>query len=123
MGRVSDRISDRISDEEHATASNRTGLSDLSRLLLIVTGQYLTFRNQPVLVLMARRASSLLIELVSAAADFSLDVHRGRFLPHLGYQGYLGRGIRRYDRLVADIPITGSFSSSHIGILLTDTKV
>jgi hypothetical protein len=120
MGHVSDRISERIPDEEHATAPDRPGFQYLSTLLLIITGQYLTFSNQPVLVLMARRASSLLKELISAAADFSLNVHRGRILLDLRHQGYLRR---RLDLLAADVTVPGSFSSSHIGILLTYTKV
>src|SRR6478672_8194196 len=113
-----------LSHEEQITALNQNPkVLNSSRLLLIITSQYLTFGNQPVLVLMARRTSSLLIEFVSAAADFSLNVHRGGILLNLRHQGYLGRGSRGCDRLVASITITGSFNSSHIGILLTNTKI
>ncbi|PYV96282.1 MAG: hypothetical protein DMG86_20710 [Acidobacteria bacterium] len=91
-----DRVSDRISDEDDATAPDRIGVSE------------------------SKRAPSLLVELVSAAADFRLNVHRGRIFLNLGHQSYLRRGS---DRLICGVAIAGSFSSSHIGILLTDTKV
>src|SRR5712692_7994175 len=46
---------------------------NLSGLLRVVAGEDFTLRHQPVLVFAAGRASPLLVQFVSAAADFSFQ--------------------------------------------------
>src|SRR5206468_12780461 len=52
----------------------------LSALLLVVTGENLPLRYQPVLVFVTWRVSPFFVQLVRANADFFLQIYRGRTL-------------------------------------------
>src|SRR6476646_10591860 len=91
----------------------------LGALLLVVTREHFLLGDQPILIFVACRVSTLFIEFIRATADLHFQVGRGRVLV----------GFRRVGRrhgcylLLANASVSRGFYASHDRILLTHSQV
>src|SRR5438132_6669558 len=85
----------------------------LSTLLMIITGENLAFRDQPVFILLTRRTAALLIQFIGTTADFGLQVdgERACFT-----SGEVTTGMVATSALRA-LPLRGDFALAIIWIL------
>src|SRR6266550_3305425 len=91
----------------------------LSTLLMIITGENLAFRDQPVFILLTRRTAALLIQFIGTTADFG---SRSMEKEPCFTSGEVTTGMVATSALRA-LPLRGDFALAIIWILLTDTKV
>src|SRR5438105_10578696 len=83
MSRISG-IRNSVQSKRRTIGSREPEFQGLSTLLMIITGENLAFRDQPVFILLTRRSAALPVQFIGTTADFGLQVDGERALLHIG---------------------------------------